>query len=133
MKLPARLELMLVAAALSLVLFSGCGPKERKLVKVTGKVTRGGQPVVVDKSKSQMIQISFCEVDPSGGVINRFIGDVAEDGTYSATVPLGTLRVAVAFYDPYPLNDTLQDTYGQLTSKQLEEIKGPREVHIELP
>lgn len=114
----------LAAAAVGVLLLSGCGDGRPRRVPVRGRVTIDGQPL-----RSGFVRLVPDDARPS-------VGRIGEDGTFSLTtfskedgsVP-GTHRVAVVAYDessPAQLRWLVPKEYSQASTSGLTvDITGP--------
>lgn len=120
------LLLGLLAATLAL---AGCNPK--KLVTVTGKVLRGGQPLVCSPTGHVMITIV-----PDVGADEQYTTRVAyceKDGSFKIPeVPPGKYKIGVEQPDPNPQTDKLNAVYRAGDSKVIREVDGKTPLDIDL-
>jgi hypothetical protein len=110
-------------------LVAGCGGKHT----VTGKVTRGGQPIAW-QTESNLLLVHFAPVDRK----NNTSLFTAETDTAAATyviknVPSGKYLVAVHLLDPSPKIDALSFAYNLVNSPLQFEVTGDAEYNIDLP
>ena len=147
MKINGRLSLLALVAALAA---AGCGPN----VKVTGKVSRGGQPV--NAVKGMHLNLALHPLaDPSTGKPpagpDIYAANVASDGSFDVPgvegdgIPPGRYRVAVTLrpgrdrsegkakardYDPD--KDYLNGAFGPDNSPIVREVKSSQTLSIDL-
>ena len=81
-------------------------------MKVEGKFSQGGMPIVL--KKSAVIQITFYPDSTDEKNVTSFPADFdRESFTYKiAAVPVGKYKVSVVLLDPYPNNDKLKGAYS---------------------
>jgi hypothetical protein len=98
----------------AILVLSGCGGI--KVVKVEGKFSQGGMPIVL--KKSAVIQITFYPDSTDEKNVTSFPADFdRESFTYKiAAVPVGKYKVSVVLLDPYPNNDKLKGAYSSKKS-----------------
>jgi hypothetical protein len=120
----------LLALAL-LAALVGCGGSKGK---ITGKITKGGQPIKVsDQGKVMLILIP----DPATG--NTYPCHVQPDGTFDCSgndgkgIPTGKYKVTVEVPDPYPAGpDQLGGKYKEATTTKTVEVKPGANIEINL-
>jgi hypothetical protein len=103
---------------------------------VTGKLTKGGQPLTVNTAEYgdyARIELSLISLDEPG---KQYDTTVAEDGTFEVTAPegeslAGKYRIAVRHY-PEADEDALQGEFDQDTSPIEREISAGTELTIDL-
>lgn len=132
--------------AVAIVSAGGCG-RVRKLgtdeVPITGRVTKGGEPLPLDPNLSQTgaasVQVSFFRI-LDGGEFGRGQSVItAADGTYKTIVPApGRYRVTVEHFNGGP-EDLLRGRFaGQNSPIEIDiaanppGVKTPPEIAIEL-
>src|SRR4051812_23369475 len=93
-----------VTGGLAVVLCFGAGCDSRRLVTVTGKVVRNGQPIAT--SPTGYVQVTL---QPDVGADEQFttrIGRCEKDGSFKILeVPPGKYRIGVEQFDPNPQTD----------------------------
>jgi hypothetical protein len=141
-----RLLLGCLAAGTFLATMAGCGPKlpaEGPVVGVHGRLTKAGQPLVVQgmDGGEGMIRITFSKYEGEGKA-------VAASDTYSAMVdangnfkfpgrfgngiPPGKYRVSVRQWEPFPAKDLLEGKFDEQHSPLFREVTGKESLEIDL-
>jgi hypothetical protein len=121
---------------LSLTLLAGC-PSGAKKFKVTGKMTKGGQPLAV-RPVIGRVRIQFDPVDSTHkDQIGKVDAVVKEDGTFSVFgsdnkgLPAGKYKIYVYQYEEFPKNDLLKGAFGEGNSPLVREVTGNND-HFEI-
>lgn len=124
------------------VFATGCGggvgePKFSSVL--AGKVTRGGQPLQVNKAQHgdyANVQVVFIPLDKGSASIST---TAAEDGTFQVelaegqTISPGKYRIAVYQWNPQPERDELGGKFSEENSPIEREITGEGEtINIDL-
>lgn len=126
-------------SALFLLFAPGCGDSSPPATIVRGKITKGGQPLKVDKAKwgsYATVQLRFHNLKKGG---DTFIVSADEQGAFELTgptgegIPSGKYQIAVYQWNPSPDNDLLQGAFAQGSSPITREIQGAeQEINIDL-
>lgn len=134
------LELMLLfAVALAL---AGCGgPAGPVCVKLTGSLTKGGQPLQVHGQEADLGRVQICfyvlneQGQPAGEHWDAKVGADGKFRVYGPSgkgIPPGKYRIAVFQWDPYPGTDKLNGAFSEKKSTIVRDIAGDTELTIEL-
>jgi len=135
MKTLSRFVSCVLCAALCL-LAAACGSAG----SVKGKLTHGGQPVTVDKTKGK-IAVTFHLLDQKGAATSSFPANVnPDDGTFTVAgrdgggIPPGKYRVSVEVFEKYPSPiDKFKKQYSGEKSNLIREItRGSQEIDLDL-
>lgn len=111
-----------------------------KRVKVTGKVTKDGQPLVVDGEEAGLgyVQIAFYRVDEQGNqTTDPESARIAKDGAYELTgadgrgIAPGTYTVVIRQWDPYP-TDRLEGKFDEQNSPMRHTVAEDTVIDIDL-
>ena len=115
----------------AILVLSGCGGI--KVVKVEGKFSQGGMPIVL--KKSAVIQITFYPDSTDEKNVTSFPADFdRESFTYKiAAVPVGKYKVSVVLLDPYPNNDKLNGAYSSKKTPLSCNLQGNTVFDIDIP
>ena len=114
--------------ACSLFVLAGC-----KKCTVTGKITRGGQPLQWKTDEGMLLVIFAPQDRQKNKDIYRAESD-SKEGTYTLkAIPSGTYLVSIQLMDPPPLRDELQFAYGLNNSPLEYQVSGDMEINIDLP
>lgn len=107
---------------------SGCGGSGT--VKVTGKVTKDGQPLV---SKTGHVQVTLIPVDAGPNYSTYPAGPANPDGTFEIPnpVPVGKYKVVVELLDT-PTSDALKGAFNAQKTKIIRDIDGSKPLDIDL-
>lgn len=106
---------------------SGCGGSGA--VKVTGKVTSGGQPLV---SKTGHVQVTLIPAEPGANYSTYPASPANPDGTFEIlNVPPGKYKVAVEQLDT-PQSDALKGAFNAQKTKIIRDIDGSKPLDIDL-
>ena len=112
------------------------GPAEEPTVNVTGKITKGGQPLHLDPkmaaAKAARVEVRFIRLD--GKDANFSATAFAEpDGTFAVTggLPAGKYRVSVKHFDG-GMNDELKGKFGEQNSPIERDVAGDTVIDVEL-
>jgi hypothetical protein len=121
-----RPAVVLAAGLLAL----GCGRGPRT-VTVTGKVTRGGRPVVVSRTGS--VQVTLVPVVRPGQPFSTYPGRAKGDGSFEIPdVPPGKYRAAVEVLDPTPQWDRLRGAFSPQNSRIILDLDGKVPLELDL-
>lgn len=109
----------------------GCG-KGNSNLEVSGKITRGGQPLTVSDKGEFVLVFHELQGGQLGG--HAYAASVDHAGAYRVELPPGKYRVAVQLMDPYIQHvDKLGGAYDQTKSPITVEIAESRDdLNIEL-
>lgn len=110
------------------LLLIGCGGSGE--VEVSGKLTKGGEPLQV--SENGDVQITFAQIDGGTQTGHQFLASPDDSGQYSVNVAPGEYKVAVVQLDPYPDNDKLEGKFNQENTPIKKTIDGGETWDIEL-
>jgi hypothetical protein len=120
----------------------GCqGTPSDGSVSVTGKLTSGGQPLVVQSSATGegWVELRFYPQDASGNINDVYhqvmvsqTGEFKVPGPSNRGLPPGKYRVVVRQWDPYPVVDKLQGKFDETNSKIVQEVVGPTTIDLDL-
>lgn len=129
-----------VFAAAMLVALVGCGGSKPKLgPSVEGKLTKGGQPLVVPDTMYSMIEMRFIRVDaPEGKVVDSPKAVVAKDGTYRLTggddrgIEPGKYKITVEQWEEYPNKDLLKGAFNLEKSPIVRDISGDGVIKLDI-
>jgi hypothetical protein len=95
-----------------------------------GKITRGGQPLQVDKARHggyANVELVFVPLDRAG---RQFTTKAGEDGAFEVllpegqTIPPGKYRIAVHQWNPQPKTDELGGRFSEQNSPIVRDITG---------
>jgi len=121
---------------LAVICFSGCDRDYRVTgtVKLTGRVTDGGEPLQVEGREMGlgMITIGFCNNDADRIQVDS--AQIDDDGNFElidGIVP-GTYVITVKQWDPFPQVDRLKGRFNERNSKIVREISETSELVIDL-
>jgi hypothetical protein len=132
----------LFAASFLLMALAGCGadtgPEYKASTILKGKVTKGGQPLVVDKSKmGDYARVEATFIPQAGGTPHTVV--VQPDGTFDMVttegkpLPAGKYKVAVRQWQPVNSNDLLQGKFDEKNTPIVRDITADtKEVTIDL-
>lgn len=114
--------------------FFSAGCKENRQYTISGKVTRGGEPLVWESDNSQLLVI-FIPVDRRDDSPTYRAETVKEEGTYSiAGIPPGEYLVSIQQTDPIPTHDLLNFAYGPSNSPIRKKVtENGQIIDIDLP
>jgi hypothetical protein len=123
-----------LAAATVLIALASAGCKENRQYSVTGKVTRGGEPLVWNSDNSQLI-VMFVPVNRKPSSSTYLAETNKEEGTYRiAGIPPGEYLVSIQQTDPVPTHDLLNFAYGPSNSPIRKEVTDDGQViDIDIP
>jgi hypothetical protein len=123
-----------------LALVAGCTKQYQVggTVKLTGKVTKDGEPLQVEGREMGlgMVQIGFCQLENEKDPvrIRTATAMVDEDGSFEVVDGLepGLYVVTVEQWDPYPSTDRLRGKFNDQNSKIVREISADTELVLDL-
>jgi hypothetical protein len=128
------------ALLLTALLAAGCGKAGPVVHKVSGRLTKGGQPLQVagQEARIGLVQLKFFRIDDQGQ-IGAESWDATADANGNFTVmgpdgkglPPGKYRVAVFQFDPYP-QDKLKGAFNEKKSRIVRDVSGATELNIDL-
>lgn len=137
-----RRPLWLTALAVAALSLAGCGgPSGPPCFKVTGTVTKGGQPLEVKgRDVGQgMVQVCFYLLNEQGQLAGEhWDSTVNAQGHYKVFgpsgkgIPAGKYRVAVFQWDPYPGIDKLKGAFSEKKSPVVRDITAATEIDLDL-
>ena len=117
-----------LAGALVCLMIAGCGPGGEKLVIVNGKLLNGGKPVEVAEfyEGENCVFLEFYPIDAEGNLVDKatWENDVAEDGSFSMSGPMGDGIPA----GRYKVAAFLYEEESQDTSEKIDTWKGKFDV-----
>jgi hypothetical protein len=108
-----------------------CGPTR---TAATGKVLKGGAPLTV--SDKGLFIISLISEEGGKSVVHPV--DWKPDGTFTAHgpdrkgLPLGTYKVSVQAFDPYPGKDMLNGEFTPEKTKLTADVKSGSEIVVDV-
>jgi hypothetical protein len=119
---------------------SGCNNQYKVVgtVKLTGKVTKGGEPLQVDGREMGlgMVTIGFCLIEDQDDPfrVRTAAAQVDQDGNFEVVDGLepGLYVITVEQWDPYPSTDRLQGKFNEQNSKIIREITADSELIIDV-
>jgi len=122
---------MLCCAALCVILLElagGCNSGPAK-VDITGKVTKDGQLLKVNKKTGQ-IQVTFITEGTNDETTkSTFATFDVDSGTYAIKgIGVGKYRIIVTQVDPYPGNDLLNGAFNKNNSKIVRDVETNNQV-----
>src|SRR5262249_40538131 len=131
MNLSSRLLPGLLLILGLLVCLEGCGGSSKG--KVTGKITKGTEPLKVSKQgKVQLILYPYPDV-PGGKKYKSYPAMVQDDATFEVTdVPTGKYLFAVEQLDPMPATDLLEGKFGKDRSEIIRDVTGKEPINIDV-
>ncbi len=131
MRLSLRVHCGLVLA-LSLLWAAGCSfSGGGSPVTVTGKVTRGGQPIKM--SPTQTLRVILQQDVPPGRNFARCPTKAEPDGSFTVeNVPMGRYKVVIHLMDQTTRKDVLEDAFSIKNTPFVMEIDGKKPLEIDL-
>jgi hypothetical protein len=117
-----------------LIVLSSAGCKENRQYTISGKVTRGGEPLVWESDNSQLLVV-FVPVDRSDDPLTYRAETNKAEGTYTVTgIPPGEYLVSIQQTDPIPTHDLLNFAYGPSNSPIRKEVnQNGQVIDIDIP
>lgn len=131
----APILLMLAAAVV------GCGKPKENVVRVKGRLTDNGQPLVVQRPEIGLgvVKLEFwpANADPNA---EPFSANADKEGNYTVSglngngIAPGKYRIAVYQWDPYPNIDRLKSRFSLQKTPIIRDITGEpgQEVTIDI-
>lgn len=126
--------LLQLTAIVYLVATTSAGCKESRLYSISGKITRGGEPLVWKSDNSQLIVI-FVPIERKDDSVTYRAETNRQAGTYSISgIPPGQYLVSIQQTDPIPTHDLLNFAYGPSNSPLRKEVtQNGQVIDIDLP
>jgi hypothetical protein len=128
MKFVTTRQLSLPILLAAVLLMAGCGQKAK--VKISGQVTRDGQPIAV--SSTGTVWVTLVPLDPGTPATSQ-TGRANADGSFEiSNVYPGKHRVAVEVQDPSPRVDALRGAFSKKDSPIIKDLDGKTPLNVDI-
>lgn len=121
---------------------AGCGGGgDEPVVRASGRITAGGQPLHVEgrESGAGAVEIKFLRIESEGEeAAQAAITQADADGYFEVPgadgngIPPGKYRIVIRQWDPYPQIDKLGGKYDEENTPITREITGEEEILIDV-